>query len=262
MSSLVVTRRQPGRRILMLAALAGVGAVLAGAAIAPAADTRNKKPGLEAAAPKGEDEAPPPARDAKLDDQAGPPGPPPGGETRRPRPPRRDGRQGEPNANQPGPPRGPDNPFPGPGGQPRGPEGQFSGPGGPPRRPDGVGPGPGQPPGGFPRQPRDDFASMEKNDPELFKVMKTERELERSVRDTVTKYREAAKGERAKIKEELHSLVTKQFEARQQRRALELKRLEEELKQLRETAERREKDRKTLIDRHVSELLGEDESTF
>ncbi len=52
--------------------------------------------------------------------------------------------------------------------------------------------------------------------------------------------------------------MTQQFEARQQRRKLELTRLEDELKRLREAADRREKNKPQIIEKRVSELLGEE----
>ena len=55
---------------------------------------------------------------------------------------------------------------------------------------------------------------------------------------------------------EIEETVTKQFEVRQQRRNLELKHLEEQLKDLREAVDKREKARKELIEKRVSRLLG------
>jgi hypothetical protein len=52
--------------------------------------------------------------------------------------------------------------------------------------------------------------------------------------------------------------VTQQFEARQQRRKLELTRFEEELKRLRDAADRREKNSQQIIDKRVSDLLDEE----
>ena len=47
-----------------------------------------------------------------------------------------------------------------------------------------------------------------------------------------------SKEDREKLKQQVTEVVNKQFEVRQQRRALELKRLEEQLKRLREIVER------------------------
>ena len=52
--------------------------------------------------------------------------------------------------------------------------------------------------------------------------------------------------------------MTEQFAIRQGRRRLELKRFDEELKRLREAFERRGKSQQQIIDKRVSELLGEE----
>ncbi len=51
-------------------------------------------------------------------------------------------------------------------------------------------------------------------------------------------------------------MVEEHFKVRQQRRMLELKRLEQQLQHLRQALERRAETRQKLIDRRVSELLG------
>jgi hypothetical protein len=102
------------------------------------------------------------------------------------------------------------------------------------------------------------MASLEKTDPEMYKLLKAENDLDRRSREAAQEYRDAAKGERTKLKEGLKKLVTEQFEVRQQRRKLELTRFEEELKRLRDAADRREKNSQQIIDKRVSELLGED----
>ena len=99
---------------------------------------------------------------------------------------------------------------------------------------------------------------MEKNDPEMFKLIKLENDLDRRTHEAARDYREASKDQHAKLKAELKKLVTEQFETRQQRRKLELTRFEEELKRLRDGMDRREKDSPQIIDKRVSDLLGEE----
>ena len=65
------------------------------------------------------------------------------------------------------------------------------------------------------------------------------------------------------IKQKLEKTVTEHFEARQQRRLLELKRLEEELKRLRDSIDKRQEAQPKIVNRRVSELLGlKDEPQF
>ena len=105
---------------------------------------------------------------------------------------------------------------------------------------------------------RPDWPSMERNDPEMNKLIKAENDLDRRMQVAARAYREASKDQRAKLKEDLTKLVTEQFEARQQRRKLELTRLEDELKRLRDAADRREKNKPQIIEKRVSELSGEE----
>jgi len=125
-----------------------------------------------------------------------------------------------------------------------------------------LGPGQGNPfsnrfmPVGPPRWPHEDWGSMEKNDPEMFQLLKADMDFERQTREQAVQYARAPKDQRDKIRQHVQELVEKHFDVRQQRRSLELKRLEDELKRLRESMERREKARKDLVEKRVTELLG------
>jgi hypothetical protein len=225
-----------------IASLAGVATCLVAAyALSAPAPKRVESPPRPGPAAEG--------HEAEDTDREGPgerraPGPP--GQRPKPRP-------GDPDAREPGPPRGPDGP-------PRGDRpGDFDR-----RRPGPFGPGqqPGPPPlFGGPRGPNEDWASLEKNDPELYKLMTNENDLERRTRELAGQYHQASKDQRDKIKGELQKLVTQQFEARQQRRTMELKRFEDELKRLRDAVDRREKNRQQIIDKRVSELAGDESET-
>ncbi len=178
------------------------------------------------------DPGPPEAQGPPGRDRRPPPGPPPADDDRpggdRPRP--------------PGPPPAEDGRRPG-------------GPQGPGR------PGADQPPP--PRWPREDLEALRENDPEMFKLLKADLDLDRQSRDLVLQYRKATSQQREKIKALVVETVNQHFNVRQQRRALELKRLEEELQRLRESVEHRTKARKELIEKRVSELLGpEDQAGF
>lgn len=143
-------------------------------------------------------------------------------------------------------------------------------PGGRPRGDDAMGPGPsdrrGPPrpqgpegPADRARWPHHDWQAMEQNDPEMFKLLRQEMDLERQTRELVGQYRRAASEKRGDLKNQLEKVVNEQFEVRQQRRQLELKRLEEELQHLRDAIERRNKVRPQLVERRVGELLGQEE---
>ncbi|MGD0898850.1 MAG: hypothetical protein ABR915_13515 [Thermoguttaceae bacterium] len=73
----------------------------------------------------------------------------------------------------------------------------------------------------------------------------------------------APTSQREEIKKQLQKVVTEQFEVRQARRQLEVKRLEEALQGLRDAIDRRNKARQDLVGKRVAELLGpEDDAGF
>jgi len=104
-----------------------------------------------------------------------------------------------------------------------------------------------------------DWAALEKRDPDLCKLMRQELDLWHQTRDLSKDYRQASTEKRDEIKKQIEKLVDDHFEARQQRRQLELKRLEAELKRLRETIDHRNQDRKKIVEKRVSELLSREE---
>jgi hypothetical protein len=96
-------------------------------------------------------------------------------------------------------------------------------------------------------------------DPEMLKLQREDMLLEQQSHELAMRYQRASKEDREKIKKEVTEVVNKQFEVRQQRRALELKRLEEELKRLRTIVEQRAKSRESLIEKRVADLIGPEE---
>ncbi len=232
----------------LLAAAVGLVWATAGLAEAPPTQKRAEEPTWDMGGP--------PSRTVAMDDRDQPPGPPPDAADRPPPP----NRRGDAEGDRRGPPdrrgdaeedrRGP------PPDRRGGPEGDRRGP------PDGRrGDGPSLPPPPV-RWPRNG-AEMRETDPDMFNLVKEEEELERQSRDLAQQFRKASGDERAKIKDLVEKTVNRHFDVRQQRRALELKRLEEELKRLHDSLDRREKARKDLVEKRVSDLLGqEDDSRF
>jgi hypothetical protein len=184
----------------------------------------------------------PPPREENVQDDNGPAqGPPDRPEGRRPgRDFRRDD-QRSPRDSEDGPPP----PRP-----PRDRDGQGD-ENGPPMRP------PFGPP---PRGPQDGMrGGPDRSDPEFRKAMDAQRELDQKVGEAIRQYRQATGEARDKAKKEIEELVGKQFEARQAMRDLEIKRIEADLKRMRESQERRTKARDEIIKRRVADLLGSDE---
>jgi hypothetical protein len=122
----------------------------------------------------------------------------------------------------------------------------------------GRGPGLGGPrPEGPPQGPFWDWESLEKTDPEMYKLLKAEADLDRQTAAMAAKYRQTPAAQREEIRKDLDKLVNQHFDARQKRRQLEIKRLEEGLQQLRDAIADREKARKEIVAKRVKELLGQ-----
>ena len=141
----------------------------------------------------------------------------------------------------------------------RGPNSGFGGPGG-------MRPGPGGPmgPGGMPgmRPPGmgaqgPDWESMRENDPEMYKLEMADREMERQTAELSAQHRNAPKDRRETIHKELEDVISKHFEVRQQRRMLQLSRLEKELQRMRDEIERRNERRGEIVGKRITELVGD-----
>jgi hypothetical protein len=126
--------------------------------------------------------------------------------------------------------------------------------------------GPAEGPPGFPRGggragpplPRLEMQRLEQEDPEMYTLIVQDEQLERDTLQAAGQLRRAPAGEREKLKKGLSDLVNKHFDVRQERRELQLKRMEEELKRLREAIAKRNEERQAIIDRRLSELVGEE----
>jgi hypothetical protein len=123
---------------------------------------------------------------------------------------------------------------------------------------DGRGPGPGRGgmmPGG---PPGFDFGRLEQDDPEMFKLVQQDQDLEGKTLDLAAKVRSAKADEREKLRADLAVTVDEHFNVRQARRELQLKRMEEELKRLRAAIESRNKGREEIVAKRLTELVGEE----
>jgi hypothetical protein len=158
---------------------------------------------------------------------------------------------------QPPNPSSPESPFERRPGAPR-----FDGPDG--FRPPGPG-GPGGPGrdgvNGLqaPRPPfgRIDWEQLKKYDPEMYELELRDLQLEQRTLSLAEQMRRAPAELQRMIREELAESVAQHFDVRQQRRRLQLKRLEEELAKAREAIERREQARDELVTRRIGELSGD-----
>ena len=97
----------------------------------------------------------------------------------------------------------------------------------------------------------------------MYKLLKAEADLDRQTTALAAKYRQTPASQRDEIKKQLEKLVNQHFDARQNRRQLEIKRLEEGLQRLRDAIAERNKARQEVVNKRVKELLGQaDDVTF
>ena len=114
-----------------------------------------------------------------------------------------------------------------------------------------------------PTGPFQNWEQLEKSDPELFKLLKQDAELDRTTRQLTMQYRQTVDADsKAEIGAQLAETVAKHFDVRQKRRALELERLEKELNRMKELFEKRNDSRDKIIEQRLKELKGEEESLF
>jgi hypothetical protein len=113
-------------------------------------------------------------------------------------------------------------------------------------------PGPGMGPSPFEMQ------RLEQDDPEMYQLLVEDNRLDREAIALARRVREANSTDREKLRADLAVVVNKHFDVRQQRRELSLKRMEEELKRLREAIESRSKGREVVVQKRITELVGDD----
>lgn len=98
------------------------------------------------------------------------------------------------------------------------------------------------------------------HDPEVAKLHQQDQQLAQQVRSVLRDYmvKEDAEG-RAKVRDKLQELLGKQFDAQHQRREMELRRIEERVKRLRATMQKRNDARKEIIASRLDQLVREAE---
>lgn len=98
------------------------------------------------------------------------------------------------------------------------------------------------------------------DDPETARLMQQENELDRQSHELIQKYSEAEDPlVREKAKTALREMLIKQFDLQNQRRELELKRVEERLSKLRDQLKKRNDARAQIVDQRLEHLVNEAE---
>jgi hypothetical protein len=95
-------------------------------------------------------------------------------------------------------------------------------------------------------------------DPEMARFHEADRALEMKTAELVEQLRRSEGPDRREaLRETLTKVVGEHFELRQQRRELEVKRLEAQLERLRQSVRQRAEAREQIVQRRLGELLGE-----
>src|SRR5262249_16126341 len=98
------------------------------------------------------------------------------------------------------------------------------------------------------------------DDPEMAALAQSEAELAHQSVELSARYASSEDvAEQKKIKAELRETLVKQFDVQKQRRELELARIEERVRKLREQIKKRNDSRETIIDRRLEQLVDDAE---
>jgi hypothetical protein len=96
------------------------------------------------------------------------------------------------------------------------------------------------------------------DDPEMRKLHEEDEQMMAKTNELAQQYRRArSDSEKEKIRSQLNELVNSHYDIRQKRRELEVRKLEEQIQNLREAVRSRSKNRESIIDVRISQLTGE-----
>ena len=99
-----------------------------------------------------------------------------------------------------------------------------------------------------------------KPDPEMEKLLEADTKMEQQTRVLAKRYREAKdQEEQAKVRGDLETLTKEHFDLRQERRELEISRLEAQLQRVRASVEKRTEVKDLIIRRRIAQILGEED---
>lgn len=106
---------------------------------------------------------------------------------------------------------------------------------------------------------------MRDRDPEMFKLTQMEQELDRrshELSDQLRRGRGQGGEQNEQLKRQLAETVNQHFNVRQERRELELRRMEQQIEQLRNMVKSHREKRDSAVQHRISQLIGEDDLDF
>ena len=98
---------------------------------------------------------------------------------------------------------------------------------------------------------------MHESDEEMSELQRSDFELEQRTMQRAHRYRLAKQEQKEELKTELAEVINKHFDVRQEKRELQLKRMEESLEKLREAIKKRADARDEIVEKRLGELVGE-----
>lgn len=108
-----------------------------------------------------------------------------------------------------------------------------------------------------------DIEGMKKNDPERFKLLQKDFELDRKIKGLVRQYKAETNSEQKEaLKKEISELCVKHFEVRQQRRELDLSRMKAWLNQIEQDIDKSRQNKDKIIEQRINSLLDDNLGEF
>lgn len=108
-----------------------------------------------------------------------------------------------------------------------------------------------------------DIETMRRNDPDRFKLLQADAELDRQIKELVRQYKYETNPEQKEVlRKKITELCTKHFEVRQQRRELDLARMKAWLSQMEQAVEKSRLNKDKIIEQRVNSLLDDSLGEF
>ena len=108
-----------------------------------------------------------------------------------------------------------------------------------------------------------DIDNMRKNDPERFKLLQADAEMDRKIKELVFKFKKETDVEKKEsLRKEISELCVKHFEVRQQRREMDLARMKAWLNQMEQGIEKSRQNKDKIIEQRIKLLLDDNLGEF
>lgn len=108
-----------------------------------------------------------------------------------------------------------------------------------------------------------DIETIKKNDPERFKLLQEDVDLDRKIKELVRQFKIEKDGEKKEtLRKEITELCAKHFDVRQQRRELDLARMKAWLNQIEQGVEKSRQNKDKIIEQRINSLLDDSLGEF